>query len=155
MELENQSGLAVVGSYLYPHEADLACATLEAHDVPAWVLDAHQVQMRWHLSAALGGVKVAVAPEDAERAAEILREDRSGDLENLPESLEPPHEDERCPRCGVAGDSVDVHISGVSARTILGAIISFVFGFLFPLRTVAVEYVCRSCGATWSKERAR
>ena len=155
MEFEHQSGLAVVGSYLYPHEADLARATLEANDVSAWVLDAHQVQMRWHLSAALGGVKVAVAPEDAERAAAILREDRSRDLDELPESLEPPHEDERCPRCGVAGEARDIHTSGVSAKTLLGAGISYLFGILFPLREIAVAYACQSCGATWSKKRSR
>ena len=58
MEIEHQGGMAIVGRYTYPHEADLARAILELNDIEAWVLDVHQVQTRWHLSAALGGVKV-------------------------------------------------------------------------------------------------
>ena len=55
-----QSGLEIVGNFWYIHEAELAKALLQSEGIPAWVLDEHQIRMRWHLAAALGGVKVAV-----------------------------------------------------------------------------------------------
>jgi len=49
---------------MYPHEADVAKVLLESREVPAWVLDDLQVRTRWYLSNALGGVEVAVHPDD-------------------------------------------------------------------------------------------
>ena len=58
-----QSGLAFVGSYMYPHEADVAKVLLESREVPAWVLDDLLLRTRCYLSNALGGVEVAVHPD--------------------------------------------------------------------------------------------
>jgi hypothetical protein len=53
---------------------------------------------------AVGGVKLAVAPSQAERARRLLAEDRSHQLADIPEQGLPPAPEERCPVCG--GDSV-------------------------------------------------
>jgi hypothetical protein len=45
MSSAEQSGLAVVGVYWYPHEAQLARVLLETEGIRAWVLDEHQVQI--------------------------------------------------------------------------------------------------------------
>ncbi len=53
-------------------EADLAKARLEAEGIHVVLLDAQTISMNPFYSPALGGVKLAVADEDALRAREIL-----------------------------------------------------------------------------------
>jgi len=55
--------------------------------------------MRWYLANALGGVKVAVRPEDAERARVLFREGRSEEVVDQIDRLA-DEEPIRCPRCG-------------------------------------------------------
>ncbi|HKE10140.1 MAG TPA: hypothetical protein VKE73_01080 [Myxococcota bacterium] len=66
--MAREDDLKIVASYYFPYEADLARSLLEANEIPAWVLDVLQVQQRWYLAQALGGVKVAVLPADEARA---------------------------------------------------------------------------------------
>src|ERR1700752_3956448 len=100
----SQSGLSVVKSCFFLHEADLARALLDSYGIEAWILDEHQIRQQWHLAGALGGIKVAVAPEDAYRARQVLEEDYSDVVEELAAETEaPPDADsdaDACPRCG-------------------------------------------------------
>lgn len=53
-------------------EADLAKARLEAEGICVFLLDAQTISVNPFYSPALGGVKLAVADEDAPRARAIL-----------------------------------------------------------------------------------
>jgi hypothetical protein len=64
--------LVTVATFPTPHEAQLAKMQLESADIAAVVCDEMTVGMVWHLGPALGGVRVQVAEEDAERAESIL-----------------------------------------------------------------------------------
>jgi len=97
-----QAELEVVGTYRFPHEAQVARGVLEAFGIPAWVIDETQIRLRWYLGNALGGVKVAVRAADASTARELLSGDHSAALESIPETHLPPAPDEVCPRCGSA-----------------------------------------------------
>jgi DNA-directed RNA polymerase subunit RPC12/RpoP len=79
------SELAVIATFSFPHEAQLARSKLEAFDIPAFVLDEHTINMHWLYSDALGGVKLAVPRSQVENALQLLQEDAA--LEELDEPL--------------------------------------------------------------------
>ncbi len=155
MLTQRQSGLSVLRSYLYLHEADIAKALLDSYGIESFILDEHQIRQRWHLGVALGGVKLAVAPEHAYRARQVLEEDRSDALEDIEEQQLPPHEDELCPRCG--GDKTRAR----EARTFPGplqwaASLFFLFlGVLAPRRRIRVSRECAACDYAWSVDETR
>jgi len=64
--------LVTVAVYDLPPLAHIARETLEAEGVRAIVTDDQMVGMDWLLSTAIGGVKVQVWEEDAERAVRVL-----------------------------------------------------------------------------------
>jgi ribosomal protein S14 len=153
MDDEREFGLSVAASFTYPYEADLAKALLESREIEAWILDEHQIRQRWHLSGALGGVKVSVRPSDLEEAKSILAKDFSVDLAKIPEASLSAHPDEICPSCGSPTVLYRRALSRVSVRTWVGGVFSLLAGLLFPLRTVREDRSCQKCGANWSLER--
>ena len=62
-------------------EAHIAMGRLEAEGIESWLADEHLVQTDWLYSIAVGGIKLQVRPELAQRALEILNTDYSGELE--------------------------------------------------------------------------
>ena len=63
-----------VATFSKPEEAEMLRAFLEGSGIDAVVRDSHTVTTDWALSNAIGGVKVDVPSEDAERALMLLRE---------------------------------------------------------------------------------
>lgn len=129
----------VVRTFTYPWEAELAQAQLQSEGIDASVGDANTVRMDWMISNALGGVKLLVPSEEAERALEILA--REVPLSKLylvdPEEKSPL----RCPGCR----SDELYLERWSRVSfLLGAVL---LGFPFPLPRR--RWVCRSCRATW------
>lgn len=68
--------LVTVATYNTSYEASMAKNCLQAAGVRAILADDITVGMAWHLGNALGGVKLQVQAEDAERAEQILAEVR-------------------------------------------------------------------------------
>jgi hypothetical protein len=64
--------LVTVARFTYPHQAHAAKVRLEAEGIRVFLADEFTVTMDWFLSNAVGGIKVNVPGEDAERAQEIL-----------------------------------------------------------------------------------
>ena len=62
----------VLRSFATPIEAEMARSRLDAADIDATLLDEHLVGVASHLTYALGGVRLAVAESDAERARGVL-----------------------------------------------------------------------------------
>src|SRR5436305_15066889 len=67
-----------VGAFSTAVEAELARNRLAEEGIAAQLGDAEAVTMLWAFSGALGGVKVLVAAEDAERAEAILQRVKRG-----------------------------------------------------------------------------
>lgn len=151
----SQSGLAVVGSFLYLHEADVARALLDSYGIETWVLDEHQIRQRWHLAGPLGGVKVAVAPEHASRARSLLEQDHSEALEDLEEQRLPAHPDELCPRCQQPAVAERVHPQAPGPLQWLTVLAFVPLGVLVPRRRVVVERRCGACTHVWSVRESR
>jgi hypothetical protein len=70
------SRLVTVETFSSPWEAQLARACLQAEGIEAVIADEHFFRLYGALSNALGGVRLQVRPEQAGRAAELLRERR-------------------------------------------------------------------------------
>jgi ribosomal protein S27AE len=150
---ERQSGFAIVQVTWFAHEAHLSRALLESEGIDAWVLDATQIGVQWHVAGALGGVKVGVRAEDAERARTLLARDHSGALAEIDELSLPAADEERCPRCG----SSATKSSRTTARPGVGSWIRmtvfFLLGILVPEKRHLVRRACPSCGLFWSEQK--
>ncbi|MDX1604630.1 MAG: hypothetical protein R3202_00485 [Candidatus Competibacterales bacterium] len=70
-----------VATYDFLPDAEIARGRLRAEGVAAHLADQHLVQTDWLYSIAVGGIKLQVAPADAERAREILDSDYSAELD--------------------------------------------------------------------------
>ena len=68
--------LVTVETFSSPWEAQLARAALEAEGIDAVIADEHFLRLYGALTGTLGGVRLQVRPEDAARAADLLRNRR-------------------------------------------------------------------------------
>jgi hypothetical protein len=66
--------LVTIATFDVPEQAQMAKSALEAGGIPAAVSDEMTVSLFWHYSNALGGIKLQVREEDAERASAVLDE---------------------------------------------------------------------------------
>lgn len=79
-----KNDLVVVGVFQLAPEANMARNRLEAEGIRAVISDEHASTMYWALTTAMGGIKVSVMSDQADRALKILGvEDRHADLEEL------------------------------------------------------------------------
>jgi hypothetical protein len=66
--------MVTVARFQTPEEAHLFPSFLESRGISAELFDEDVVQLFWHYSNAIGGVRVVVGPDDEEEAAEAHRE---------------------------------------------------------------------------------
>ncbi len=125
--------LTTVARYSFPYEAHIARGKLESEGIPAFVADEQTINMQWLYSDALGGVRLQVPSAWAERARDVLDEDRTEDLEQAtsPESV-------ACEACG----SHDTEPFQQGKRW---AFLVFL-GLDFPLFPFRNTVRCRACG---------
>ncbi len=116
--------MKVVASYPHALTAHMARQHLKSAGIQAFVLDEHSTSNLLHGRFITGGVKVAVAQEDAQRAAKILG---TGVAVRV----------RRCPRCG----SEDVHLTSHAFLAMI--VFAFTLGLLKPQR------LCYACAHTW------
>jgi hypothetical protein len=136
--------LITIATFTNPLEAHIVRGRLEAENIETFVAHEHHIWANWFLSTALGGVKLQVNPEDAQRAREILRREQAGDYEALVmdsgnETAEPRPV---CPVC----HSFDITPVRRSGRVSL----FIVWLSSLPLPYSGVTMACRNCGHTWS-----
>ena len=62
-------------------EAHIAMGRLQAEGIDCHLADEHLVQTDWLYSIAVGGIKLQVLPENAEKALQILARDDSAEVE--------------------------------------------------------------------------
>jgi hypothetical protein len=66
--------MTTIATFPVPEEAHLFRTFLESRGIQGFVLDENVVQLFWHYSNAIGGVRVAVADPDAEDAFTACQE---------------------------------------------------------------------------------
>lgn len=103
-----------IASYHDPIEAHIACGRLRAEGIDAHVADDQMAVANWEWRLAVGGTRVRVADEDAERARRVLRELDAGGF-----ALDP--------------DPVDDHALQLPERESLSSRIAWVALMLFNI----------------------
>jgi len=132
--------LVTLRAYINPIDAELARAQLDLAGIAATVQDQHLVSIQWLYSNAIGGVKVKVDEEDLSAAREILDQENSAALADLPESEFSLADGDLCPVC----ESSAVHHSRVQRNA---AAFSLATGL--PLLAWRRHWVCENCGHSW------
>ena len=117
--------LVTLRSYRDPIDAELGKARLESAGIPAVILDQHLVSIQWLYSNAVGGVKLTVDESDLDAALQVLGEDRSTDLSNIPEGQSPPIDGDYCPVCGSA-DVIHSRLQRIAAVASLATGLPFI-----------------------------
>ena len=125
-------------------DAELAKSQLESAGIPALILDQHLASIQWLYSNAIGGVKLKVDESDLDAALDVLQDERTADLAEIPESQSPPIDGDFCPVCG----SPEVRASRVR-RT--AAALSLATGL--PLVAWRRRWICGSCGHSWEQAK--
>jgi predicted RNA-binding Zn-ribbon protein involved in translation (DUF1610 family) len=117
--------------------AHIAMGRLEEDNINCWLKDENTVTIDPILTNAVGGIKLMVASQQAERAAGILRT-----LENEYKALHP------CPQCG------SLNIDLVSTPRKASNWASAIIGLLFTSYAMPVEkvYHCFDCGHEYCEE---
>lgn len=77
--------LITVATFSTPIEGTLAKHQLEAHGIQAYLRDEATANMAWHLTVAIGWIKLQVVESDVERAMAILAQENQSTEELLSE----------------------------------------------------------------------
>jgi hypothetical protein len=120
-------------------EALLAKGALESVGIECSMADDNLVRLDWFISNFVGGIKLRVRPEDAERATQLLDEPM---LEGMYVEGVGFYEQPRCPKC----DSLDVSFQGLNKPVAYG---SAYFGLPIPLQRDS--WKCAACNEEWEE----
>jgi len=132
------SDFTILKRYEFAHLAHLDRAKLADEEIESFLQDDNIVSINPVLTNAVGGVKLFVRRDDAERAATILHENNYPALaETLQNELDPQN---LCPKCS----SADV----ARQRSFVSAVL-FLILFFVPVASWTNRYRCSSCGHQW------
>lgn len=126
--------MIVIAKFSYPHEANIAKASLDRAGIESHILDKDTVNIQWLYSITMGGVRLMVAESDAEKAIQILSVDFSEPLEN---EVAVDKANDVCPNCG----STELSEFTKGKRS---AFLEFVL-LGFPLLFYKHGYKCKQC----------
>jgi hypothetical protein len=130
--VDSDTELQVVESYVFPHEAYLACTALESAGIQAVIADEHIVAMDWFLATAVGGIKIRVRTRDLAAAREFLAAVTEASRARRASEREP------CPHCG--SSNIDRVTTGGGLAFLSWLLVG---APLFPLRR---RLHCHDCG---------
>jgi DNA-directed RNA polymerase subunit RPC12/RpoP len=134
-------GYTVINSYNTYIDAHIAKGVLEEHGISSWMKDEHTLTIDPILTNAVGGIKLMVITEEAQRAMEILT-----GLKNEQEAI-------KCPKCNSANTEL------VTTPRKASNWFTAIFGFLLGNYAVGIKKMhhCFDCGhefqLTQSQER--
>ena len=126
----------VVASFSFPHEAQIARASLESAGVQAIVADEHTISIQWLYSNALGGVKVLVAEEHLNLARSILNTNFAATVEE-----EFSQNQIACQECG--SSDIKPYTKGKKPAFIVFILLGF------PIFFYKHGIKCNVCGNFW------
>ena len=128
--------LTVVARFSFPHEAQIARASIESAGIPATIADEHTISIQWLYSNALGGVKVLVPEEHLEVAKSILNTNFATIVEEefgLTQTT--------CSRCG--SDETKPYTKGKKPAFLVFILLGF------PIFFYKHGIKCNACGYFW------
>ena len=93
-----KDGYVKIASFPEPLSANLAKTKLESEGIEVFIANENTIRMDFLYSQLLGGVQLWVPEGDAARAAQLLSEDASKEVESIESKT--PHTGGKCPKCG-------------------------------------------------------
>lgn len=130
-----------VAKFTYSSEAQIFKGKLESEGIPVFMADNLTIDIDPLVSNALGGVRLKVRSQDAEKAKEILGSVREFSVDEEGKEI-------HCPNC----NSTKVHyFSNVNS---FKSLIAFLFGFLFSTLPFYAKYsyTCEDCKTKFSDD---
>lgn len=129
-----ESQFTQVGVYQYSSEAIIFKGKLESEGIPVFMHDNNTIDSDPMISNAIGGVKLFVKQEDAERATTVLSNISAYSLDENNKPI-------LCPKCG------ENKVLYLTSITSIKSLFSFIFGFIlniFPF-FIQYKYRCETC----------
>jgi hypothetical protein len=120
-------------------EALLAKGSLESAGIECFLRDDNLVRLDWFISNFIGGIKLAVKPEDAAKALEFLDEPI---LEGLYVHGVGLYEQPRCPKC----NSLDINFQELDPAAYLSLVVRV------PMPFQRKAWRCHGCDAEWEDD---
>ena len=127
--------MLTVATFSKPEEAHMLRLRLEAGGVPAYIQDENMVQTDWLYSNAIGGVRVQIDEDDADRAKEILQD---------PGIEAEPAQMPACPDCASTNTAPDELPRRLSFLSMMLAGIPFLFS--------KTRWKCTDCKHVWNEK---
>ena len=137
---------ATVAAYLYPTDAYLARARLEAAGIPCVLANEHMTRMNWALTNALQGIPARVPEADAAEALKILRDEADHSLDSWVAF-------EREETAGAEGYAKDSPTAGPDETDGMDRQATPAGEYLSEFLAETPEGVCPRCGSTNVKPR--
>jgi len=119
--------LVTIDRFLFVADAELARAALEAAGIDAVLVDENAVRLSWGDALAHGGVRLQVRAEDAEDAAEVLRDAPHPASGHPLPAARGEGSEEVCSRCGSEEIFPAESRAKTYARIVLLTWLAFVF----------------------------
>ena len=138
----NLRSLVTIRQFRDLPEALLAKGSLESAGIECFLRDDNLVRLDWFISNFIGGIKLAVNPEDATKAQAILDEPI---LEGLYVQGVGLYEQPRCPKC----QSLDVSFQELDPAAYLSMAVNV------PIPFHRDGWRCRACDAEWEDEETQ
>jgi hypothetical protein len=129
--------LVTVRTFTYAHEAAIARSLLRAEEIFCFLKDELTIQANPFYSNALGGVKLQVRGQDADRAAEILKSFTTEEPQTITIRTSNGTLDE-CPAC----ESHELSLIRKPSKRLFGLSLLFLG---FPLSLFSSVYHCYGC----------
>ncbi len=140
--------LATVAICTDPLEAHILMGRLEADGIPTFLSSEYHVSLQWHLSLALGGVRISVPETVESEALSVLRRLETTTMYEVALEQEVGvFESRSCPNCGSQLTSAT---QGRLALTMF-----YAFLLAFPVPFTHHRHKCNSCGKAFTDTSAR
>ena len=129
-----ESQFTQVGVYQYSSEAIIFKGKLESEGITVFMHDNNTIDSDPMISNAIGGVKLFVKQEDAERATTVLSNISAYSLDENNKPI-------LCPKCG------ENKVLYLTSITSIKSLFSFIFGFILNIFPFFIQYKfrCETC----------
>ena len=126
--------------------AQMASAMLAAEGIDASIPDENMIGIDWRMATALQGIRLQVAPDDAERARELLAHAGEESEPDAVEIEEPVAGEDVCPRCQSSSIGPARWRTRLKAATMLMPTLLLVWPFVMAIKP---RIRCSACGYKW------
>ena len=143
--------MITIAAFREPAHAHIARGFLDSAGIPAEVADEYVVGIHWLYSNAVGGVKLNVPEEHAERASSLLAGQSEDSIDETVEYRSIPGGGDLCPCCGTENIAPSKLAGRVKGLLLLGVLPTIP---AVPFLLWSSTWRCRECDHRWKPDEA-